>query len=152
MKTYFRFTLCLLVIALLIACQPSPSISNEAIAGTYVVTLTEEGLTAAGIGFRYATEFKDTTWQLEFTNDGVVRFFQENDLGMRVRAEGPFSLSSDEISFGADTGIFACAEFGIEQGTYQWKLEGDQLFLSVMEDKCEHRGIIYSAQPWMKQP
>ncbi len=129
----------------------SPSISNEAIAGTYVVTLTGEQMTTAGANFHTATELKGT-WQLEFTKDGMARFSQETRIGMRLRAEGPFILSADEIVFDSDTGDFACAEFGIEQGTYGWKLEGDQLILTITEDGCEHRGIIYSAQPWIKQP
>lgn len=132
--------------------EPSPSISNEAIAGTYLVTLTEQGLTAAGVNNFFTNDLKNRTWQLEFTKDGVARLSEETDIGMRLRAEGPFTLSVDEITFGADTGVYACAEFGIEQGTYGWKLESDQLTLAVTEDECEHRGVIYSTQPWTKQP
>ena len=149
-----RFFLTLTIFfSLLTSCQASsPAISNDAIAGTYVVTLTEEGLRTAGVNNFFTNDLKNRTWQLEFTKDGVARLSEGTDIGMRLRAEGPFTLSSDEIAFGADTGDYACAKFEIEQGAYQWKLDGDQLILAVTEDECEHRGVIYSTQPWTKQP
>ena len=152
MRMQSHFTICLLFISLLSACQPTTSISNEAIAGTYNVTLTQEQLYANGATFRNANEFNGT-WRLEFGEDGVVRLFQENNIELGSRTEGPYTLSADEIVFGADTGAISCAKYGVtEQGTYQWKLEGNQLYLSVIEDNCEHRANIYSAQPWTKQP
>ena len=151
MRIKSHFMVCLLFIALT-ACQGTPSISNEAIAGTYTVTLTPEQLYANGATFRTVIE-SNGTWQLEFAKDGVVRLFHVDNIEMGSRAQAPFTLSTGEIVFGTDYGALSCTNYSdTEQGTYQWKLEGNQLYLSVIEDKCERRAIIYSAQPWTKQP
>lgn len=130
---------------------PTSSVPLESIAGTYVVTLTEDQLTAAGAAFMLAVASKGT-WQLELTNDGIARLSQETDIGMRPRAEGPYSLSADQLILGADTGSYACTKFGVEQGTYQWKLEGDQLNLTAIADECEDRSVLFIVGSWTKQP
>ena len=88
MRMQSHFTICLLFISLLSACQPTTSISNEAIVGTYNVTLTQEQMYANGATFRNANEFNGT-WQLEFGEDGVVRLFQETQYRVRFAKEDP---------------------------------------------------------------
>ncbi len=39
-----------------------------------------------------------------------------------------------------------------EEYTYTWRLEGDTLTLSVIEDPCTHRIYFFTAYPWRKIP
>lgn len=39
-----------------------------------------------------------------------------------------------------------------EESTYSWKLDGDTLTLSVIEDPCELRIYFFTAHPWKKIP
>ncbi len=41
---------------------------------------------------------------------------------------------------------------GTEEYTYAWKLEGDTLTLSVVDDPCTHRIYFFTAHPWRKIP
>ena len=129
---------------------PPSSEPYESIAGTYEVSLTEDELTAAGAGLMLATGSQGT-WQLELTDDGTARILQESAIGLRPRAEGPYSLTAGEIYFGADTGDYACTNFDVQQGSYAWELTGGQLSLTVLNDDCEDRRILLIVKPLTRQ-
>jgi hypothetical protein len=150
MKIPGRFVLLFTLLLALAACA-SDGIADDAIAGTYLVTLTKEQLSDAGASFMLATGAPGT-YQLELTNDGIARFSQATDIGLRLRAEGPYTLFEHEIRFGADSGDYACTKYGVEQSSYKWVLKDGQLRLTVIEDDCDDRRFVYITQPWVRQP
>jgi hypothetical protein len=129
----------------------SNGIAEDAITGRYSVTLTKEQLFDAGASFMLATGAPGT-YQLELTNDGIARLSEATDIGLRLRAEGPYTLFEHEIRFGADRGDYACTKYEVEQSSYKWTLKDGQLSLTVIEDGCEDRRIVFIAQLWVRQP
>jgi len=145
-----------LSLAVLPACS-AQEISPEAIAGTYAVTITDEALAAAGTPFIYRIEYKDKQWILEFTPDGVYHWYAITPVGVVERAYGDISLTANQILFKKDHGEMSCTERGggydfTEEGTYQWKLDGDQLTFELIDEECEMRGYALAVQPWIRQP
>jgi hypothetical protein len=130
---------------------PESSEDLAAIAGVYVVTLTQEALAAAGVPQMLAIG-SEGTWQLTLTADGLARIAQVTDIGVRSRAEGPYSLTPGELYFGPDAGDYACTQFGVELGSYRWALSGDQLSLTVVDDACDDRRVLFVAGPLTRAP
>jgi len=147
------FVITLLLNSGLSGCGPgqATALSPEQVAGTDEVTLTREQRMEAGASSMLAVA-SEGVWQLELTSAGDARLAQGTDLGMRLRAAGPYRLYPDMIVFWADTGDYACSQFGVEQGSYGWKLDGGPLSLSLLEDECEDRWVIFVARPWATQP
>jgi hypothetical protein len=130
---------------------PTASVALAEIAGIYTVSLTQDDLTAAGVPLMLAVGSAGT-WRLTLTHDGVARLAQVTDIGIRPRAAGPYSLSATELFFGPDEGDYACSKYGVGQGSYTWRLEGDALQLSVIQDECEDRSVVFRALPFLRQP
>jgi hypothetical protein len=123
---------------------PTSSADLAELAGVYTISLTQEQLLAAGVPQMLAIGSQGT-WQLTLTADGMAQIAQVTDIGVRARAEGPYSLSPSELFFGPDTGDYACSGFGVGQGSYRWSLAGDQLTLEMLEDECEDRSVLFVA-------
>jgi hypothetical protein len=145
-----------LALAWLPACASQP-ISPEAIAGTYAVTMTDEALAAVDTPMAYRLLFRDKQWIMEFTPEGVHHWSEVTPVGVVERSYGDISLTGDEILFKKDHGELSCTERGkgydfTEEGSYKWRLEGDQLTFQLISDECQDRIYALVALPWIRQP
>jgi hypothetical protein len=168
MKIMIRFTILITMFAGISACASvpvaptptsppttptplaTPSISLDAIAGTYTSTLAEEALEQVGTPIS-TLPFLEGTFKMEFTTEGIVRMWKENAVGFSDWLEGTYTLSADTLTFGLDRGREACSRGGFGIGSYNWSLENGQLTLTLIADECGRKHVM-TASPWTKLP
>ena len=61
---------------------------------------------------------------------------------------GGYSVNRSSLEFGFDS---ICNIEGIDSGSYEWALDGDELTFERIEDDCEGRAFSLTFQPWLKQ-
>jgi hypothetical protein len=112
----------------------------EEIAGTYVVTLSNEDARVQehGLAGRYT---------MRLLPDGVMLLSVPAGFG----GEGPspsgisFRLSGNQFTTNAFVN-FTCPG---SVGAYRWQLEGSRLIFTPLQEDCEIRRILFSSQPWL---
>ena len=148
-KIAVTWRMCMMII-ILSACGVASVESNDVIAGTYTVTVTQERVFELGGNQTLAAIIGAGSWQLELTEDGTSRLSFQNDIGLSLNEEGPYHLSGDKIIFETQTGEHACRVPGA-QGIYNWKIDNGQLILTAIEDECDRKYLLI-AEPWSRQP
>lgn len=130
------------------ACGSKMNQSNDPILGTYEAEVTAAAIQAAGGGVAVVAA-EEGAWQLEFTKEGQCRLIRLRPVGgPMLEEEVPFHLSGDTLVLEPRSGELGC--FPSEgQGTYRWKLEGEQLTLTAIEDHC-YRQFALTVNPWIK--
>ncbi|MBI4673577.1 MAG: hypothetical protein HY741_18145 [Chloroflexi bacterium] len=124
-----------------------PALAQK-IAGKYAKELSDQELSDAGVG-RNDRLFLKAKWELELTPDGRAIFWQDTGSFKSVVMEAPFSLSGDTLLLGTDKGDYGCFNLGVMEGKYQWKLAGNELTFTTIQDECP-RHFLMTIKPWIK--
>ncbi|HEX8693556.1 MAG TPA: hypothetical protein VF746_14130 [Longimicrobium sp.] len=137
----------LLLLPVLVACAttvsvPAGSVAPAGIAaGTYTTTIAASDLPASA-----PAEMRSAlvgTWEMIVDGSGraLVSF------NGRQVVDTPYQVNGSEISFGTDTGEYACNS----PARYTWRMAGGQLFFTRIEDSCQGRVVALTTHPWTRR-
>ncbi len=112
------------------------------IMGDYTVTLAESDFaTTVADSVRKGTA---GTW--------AIAFHQGNHLVVthngREVVQGAYQVNGNQITFGEDTGPYACRT----PGTYTWQMSGNQVTFTRVQDTCEGRVLALTSRPLSRRP
>ncbi len=82
------------------------------------------------------------TW--EFNADGTY-YWKEGKSG--TDASGVYTVTGDQVVIQDD--LFGCQDVA---ATYVWGYDGQKLSLTVVDDQCRDRGLMFDQTKWTKQP
>jgi hypothetical protein len=71
--------------------------------------------------------------------------------GEELVVEGEYTVKGEQITLTDKSGRLACKGEGMATATYGWKVEGETLTLSKVEDKCTGRSAGLTAGPWKRK-
>ncbi|MGH9844632.1 MAG: hypothetical protein ACREEM_38420 [Blastocatellia bacterium] len=112
--------------------------------GVYTTTLTAKDLPS---DFPMPPEYLIGKWEITFTKDNRCRVIKDGEFG----AEGGYTSMAEQLVIEEGKGPLSCAPApGGKIGTYKWKLEGNKLTLTAVEDKCGGRRVVLTARPLEK--
>lgn len=80
------------------------------------------------------------SWELVLAEDGSYRVLRQGELVVF----GSYTLRGERITFVDEGGPGACDE---PVATYRWSMPEDELGLSVIEDDCQGRTLVFTAHP-----
>jgi hypothetical protein len=86
-------------------------------------------------------------WELDLTDPRNYLIRLNDD----VVVEGRYTSNPARLVMRDLAGPLACPYPGIAQGVYAWSLDGDELSLAVVQDRCEGRPFVLTVKPWEKQ-
>ena len=109
--------------------------------GVYTTTLTAKDLPS---DFPSPPEYLIGKWEITFTKDNCYRLIKDGERG----PEGGYTSTAEQLVIDDGKGPLSCAQVpGGKIGTYKWKLEGNKLTLTAVEDKCSGRRVVLTARP-----
>jgi len=133
-----RWVATLMVLGLVLAaCQAKPAYPS----GEFATTLAEADVPSA-----VPAEFVPLLvggWSVRFEEGGQANILKEG----QVVAQGSYLVNADELAFGEDTGPMSCSADGVNEGKYQWQLEGDTLTFTAVADDCLGRYLVLTSHP-----
>lgn len=71
--------------------------------------------------------------------------------GEEVVVEGEYAVKGEQLTLTDKSGRLACKGEGVATATYGWKVEGENLTLTKMEDQCTGRSAGLTAGPWKRK-
>lgn len=119
-----------------------------AMLGTYTTTISNQDVVDGGFNF-----WQDLAgdWVIDFNADGSVDLhykFHERE----YTVTGSFVVADDTITFGEESGEYACNElYDIDDVTYRWQIVDDTLIFETSDDPCHERRIVFTAHPLRRQ-
>jgi hypothetical protein len=121
---------------------PVPKLYAQ-IAGTYTLTLSKKDprVRELDLAGRYT---------MRLLPDGVMLLSVPDGFG----GEGPspsgisFRITGTEFTTNAFVNFTCPGSVGI----YRWRLDGDRLTFTPLEEACEVRQVLFSSEPWRAQP
>lgn len=93
-----------------------------------------------------AGEYSAGTVSMRFGADGSLQVRS----GDKVLVDGTYSAQADQLRFTDKSGPMVCPK-GQESGLYRWKMSGDSLVLTNVDDRCDGRLHDLTAQAWTKK-
>lgn len=112
----------------------------DALIGIYVTTLGPSG-----------PELKEPNppgkWQLQVTSE--TEAYYQPPRGASFPVGNPIELSSERVVFAPDLEC-PTQEGTPGKGTYEWRLSGETLTLTEVEDTCRDRAFVLTSNPWSK--
>ena len=107
-------------------------------------------LAATGVVFA-ATSFPSGDYNageatLSFGSGGKYRVLQ----GTKAMIEGTYKTEGDKLVLTDVSGPYACPA-DKKTGTYAWRVEGNALTLTKVEDACDDRSADLTGHPWQKK-
>jgi hypothetical protein len=93
----------------------------------------------------FARDFEGMKWALKFDGKGKVTVTLDGE----VVVEAAYKVTKDQVVFKDQKGKFADPDG--PAGTYRWKLEGENLTFTTVEDKSEGRAKVVTSGAWVRQ-
>jgi hypothetical protein len=93
----------------------------------------------------YSTEVQGTKFVLTLGDKGRFTVMMKDQVGV----EGTYKVTKDEIEFSDEKGSIADTKSKV--GRYRWKLDGQKLSFTKVEDDSKGRSAVLTAQPWVKE-
>jgi len=125
------------------AAPPTMAISAGTFpAGTYTATLVDADIPASAPADMRTGMVG--TWEVTFDGSGhlTARY------GGNTMVEGAYTVNGSQITFGEDTGEYACHT----PATYNWHATATELHFMKVNDSCDGRAIALTAHAWTKRP
>ena len=137
-----RLPLALIIAVLLAACRAGTdarSDPQETIpAGTYSATFT------AADNIRVGNAFVTGESSIAFTADGDFTI-----VAPEVVIRGEYTVTGDQVKFEESNPSFPCESQPVY--VYRWKLEGDELSFSTVDDPCSLREMAMTIHPYVRE-
>jgi hypothetical protein len=89
-------------------------------------------------------KFVSGDWSVTFASNKTYQVAQSGE----VVVEGAYTVGSDGVVFADQQGRYACKD---SDGKYTWKLDGDQLTFTKVEDVCQGRIGVLTGGPLVRQ-
>lgn len=111
--------------------------------GIYTTTIVE-----ADVPPPFPPEILVGQWQIEFTEAGSSIVTKDGE----VVVIGRYNSNPSRVVITDLQGAYSCTDApGIATGIYKWSLEGDELVLSAVLDRCVGRQVVLTAHPLQRQ-
>ncbi len=88
--------------------------------------------------------YESGPFTITFEKGGAFRVKHSSGAGVT----GTYKLSGDRIEFADQEGEFMCQD---SDGKYTWKVDGDRLIFSVVDDPCDGRKQALTSKPLVKK-
>jgi len=121
---------------------PKTEVITSPIVGTYTTTITQ-----ADVASMPDLKSNVGDWTITLRNDGTYTATLKG--GPSLNAQ--YNVTQDQVMF---SNAAVCVQyFGPDAatGTYAWTLNGKQLIMKAIQDKCSFRKLVHTAHPWIKQ-
>jgi hypothetical protein len=87
-------------------------------------------------------------WQLDLTDPRTYVTRLNGD----AVVVGRYTANPARLVMHDQTGPLTCpAESGLAHAVYAWSLDGEELSLASVQDRCEGREFVLTVKPWQKQ-
>jgi hypothetical protein len=90
----------------------------------------------------YQAQVGDAEWVLQYHERGRLTVSRDG----KTAVEGSYKISADEVTVLDVKGPMACPPD--QTGRYKWKLDGERLTLTVIEDACDGRSGAFTKLTW----
>jgi len=145
-----------LVLFLLAACAPVPPGPAPAPAAPEAAAAPMAPAAPAGITGEYTMTISAADVPAEMPDSMKQMMIGTWNIGLhegnhvlvtyngREVVSGPYVVSGSQVTFPAnDTGPYACRT----TATYNWRMSGDQLTLTRVQDACDGRSVVLTRHP-----